>query len=267
MSLGHIGHESSLVRDFGPEVHESIIDSLVSILTSDKVFDEFSIIFDGTPKTGGLEAEAITFVLVTKDHEIIHLLVRARLFSQKLNGEELAAHVVEAIERRCKKNHKDWMASANDSAATNFNALRRIIDPEFGDEANYRADAKPTKTPCCSHSLSNTCKLSLGTKGAANFAHFFRKSWNPVINHPGEARKNASPELFGGKPVVIGGGVRFGVHYEQAAQLAEAGLPRVVEFAKMCAENGYSEASSKSLLDSFDPGMYLLRNFSFRASN
>ena len=137
--------------------------------------------------------------------------------------------------------------------------MNRIVDFHLGDKANYREDAKPSKTPCCSHTLNNGGKRTLSAKGAAKKAHNFRKKANPMFIHPGEARKNASIELHDGKPVVVAGGVRFFVEFEQLAQLDTAGLLNVVNFAKKCARLGHSEASSKSLVDAFDPGKCLLQ--------
>ena len=160
-------------------------------------YREFSITFDGTPAFA--EAEAVIIRVVTTDFEVLELLVKCNLFKHKLDGVQLANHIVSTIIERCGKELKDWVCAQQDRASTNKKALR-LIEDKF-------ANVKLAKNYCCSHTLSNAGKEMMGPTGSAKYAEHFRKLFQQIIQHPGKARDHTS-RVFG-EQVLDAGGVRF----------------------------------------------------------
>ena len=69
------------------------------ILSGNRVYDEFGVTFDITPSFE--EAEAIVVRAVTKDWEVIELLVRCGMYEHKLSSDQLSSHIINAITVRC----------------------------------------------------------------------------------------------------------------------------------------------------------------------
>lgn len=94
-SLGNCG---DLVNMCSASLLVSLLDRVRCIACGDEAFNEYSITFDGTPSFA--EAEAIVLRFVTKDYNVIELLVKCSLFKKKLNAQELGSHVVDTIVNR-----------------------------------------------------------------------------------------------------------------------------------------------------------------------
>ena len=211
------------------------------ILSGNGVYDEFGVTFDGTPSFE--EAEAIIVRVVTKDWEILEILVRCGLYERKLSATELSSHIIEAITVRAGLHLNNWMSTHQDRAKVNVTALK-IICAEF-------PEANPAKGFCCTHTISNSGKKAIGNNGSASFAELFRKSWQFVINTPGKARGRYA-ELFGSAPTTAGG-VRFFVKYEQIAELFEATPESIMKIVAWCVEHKVSDLSAKNMMLRFNP--------------
>ena len=77
------GDINDLARTHGKQALQKCFDDINSILSIS--FSQIGLIFDGTPTFA--DAEAIKVRVVTRDYEIIELLVRVSLYALKLNGE------------------------------------------------------------------------------------------------------------------------------------------------------------------------------------
>ena len=104
------------------------------------------------------------------------------------------------------------MSTHQDSAIVNKSAISTIFT-EF-------PEAKPARTYCCTHTISNAGKKAIGIDASAYFSELFRKYWQALINNPGKARGRYA-ELFGSASTTDGG-VRFFLKYDQIAELFEA---------------------------------------------
>ena len=105
---------------------ESLHNQVVQILGG--VYPDRGATFDGTPNIG--EVEAIIVTTVTKDWEIIQLLVKAGIYKKKLSGEELASHVIDVMKNCTGRALKYWVATHQDHVSTNKAALKVIEDTE-----------------------------------------------------------------------------------------------------------------------------------------
>ena len=180
---------------------------------------------------------------VTKNWEVIELLVRCSLFKNKLNSETLANHILDTIVNRVGLELKNWLCTQQDRAQTNKSCLRLI--------SKSCSDAQPTKNYCCSHGLSNCGKRVTGTKRSAQFAEKFRQQWQKVILHPGKAQQKAK-SIFKEAPLTAGG-VRIFVKFEQIHQISKVGVDTIMEqIIPWCISNKVSEDSSRNLNKMFN---------------
>jgi len=235
------GDGSDVVSLAAGPLLETLVLRIRQILSGEGCYDEFGVTFDGTPSFA--EAEAIVFRVVTKDWEVVEILVRCGLYRKKLDKEELSSHIIDAITTRAALQLTNWMSTHQDRARVNKGAL--------GEVKRKFPDATPAENYCTTHTVNNAGKKAMGDEGVATFAHLFRKSWQAVINTPGKARGRFA-ELFGKSPTTASG-VRFFVRYEQVAELFEATPERIMEIVRWCIENKVSELSAKSMMLKFDP--------------
>ena len=237
-----IGDASDLVRRYAGPVLATLIDRISSIVGGDGVFDEFSLTFDGTPAWA--EAEAIIVTVVTKNGEIIHILIRCGTFEKKLNNEQLKQHLMESMER-VGLDPKNWLSSQQDRASVNQACIKRVHAEES------KRGCRPAVNSCTSHTLSNGGKKVLDSNGSARDAHDLGKSWMALYKHPGGARDIIKKE-YGESPISTGG-VRFFNKFEQQVQMHMHGVRKCVEIAQTCVKNKFSEESAKSFLLKFNP--------------
>ena len=143
-----LGSRTDIVTAFSKPILNSLIQRIRSILCGGGCFPEYSVIFDGTPSFA--EAEAVVIRCVTKNWEVIELLVRCSLFKNKLNSETLANHILDTIVNRVDLKLKNWLCTQQGRAQINKSCLRLIL--------KSCSDAQPTKNYYCSHGLSNCGK-------------------------------------------------------------------------------------------------------------
>lgn len=233
---------SDAVRLIAGPVLKTLVQRICQILSGDGCYDEFGCTFDGTPSFA--EAEAITIRIVTKDWEVIELLVRCGLYKRKLDSSALTSHIIDTITKRAGLSLENWMSTHQDRARVNISAIDGIY-------AGF-PQARPAKNFCCTHTISNAGKKAIGGEGSATYAELFRKNWQAVINHPGKARGRFA-EIFGNAPSTASG-VRFFVKYEQLAELFQSTPDRIMkEVIAWCVDRNVSETSSKAMMSTFNP--------------
>ena len=140
VSIGHISH---LADDVVPIVHEEDLQFLRTILLPrlkegdkrrekdeidhrDKIlaYENYSIIFDGTPTFA--EFEAVMIRIVLRYGQVLTLLVRCKLLQKHSSGNELAHHILEKIEKTIGLSMSKCRVIMCDLASTNKKALRLI---------------------------------------------------------------------------------------------------------------------------------------------
>ena len=143
--------------------------------------------------------------------DILNLQIRCALFKKKLNGNQLANHILESIEVRLQLDMTMCRAIMCDRAATNKNALREL-EERYGDIRNS-IDQRLSilRVYCISHTLSNAGK-QIYSKEVTPFIDSFIKIWQKVIQYPGNAGDLARENIH--KAIKEAGGVRFYTHYE-----------------------------------------------------
>ena len=237
-----LGNRSDFVSLAAPALHKALTQRIQNILGGAGCYDEFAVTFDGTPSFA--EAEAIVVRIVSKDWDVIELLVRCGLYAKKLDANELKSHLIDTITNRVGLELKHWLSTHQDRAKTNKAALKKVWDEE--------TDAKPAENDCCSHTISNAGKQTLGDKGKGAFAESFRKMFQAIINQPGVARNRASEVM--GETVKRAGGVRFFQKLEQVMQINDCTPEKVIdEIVKHCIEKKASPESAAKMLHEFDP--------------
>ena len=107
---------------------------------------------------------------------------------------------------------KDARVAMCDRASTNKKALDDLRSIHAVTIADFF---------CFSHTFSNVGKKMTDSKDSSFFSSF-RKQWQAVIQYNGEARSLAKREFK--TAVLVAGGVRFYVHYEQIVQIVDYGL-------------------------------------------
>lgn len=237
-----LGNRSDFVALTAPALRTAIIKQIRDIVGGNGSFDEYAVTFDGTPSFA--EAEAVVVRVVTKDWNVIEILVRCGLYGKKLNSDELKSHVIDTITNQVGLKLKNWLSTHQDRAKTNTAAIRLVYEEE--------EDANPAKNDCCSHTISNAGKKTLGDDGKASYAERYRKMVQAIINHPGKARDRASEVME--ETVKRSGGVRFFQKWEQIAQNHEFTPERVLsEIVQHCIDNQYSPESAMKMMREFDP--------------
>lgn len=233
-----LGYATDLPRSYAETVLGQLIKEIRDL--SLNCFPEYGIIFDGTPSFA--EAEAIKLRFVTYEYEIVEVLVRVALFEKKLNGDNIASHLLETIMLRLGLRLEDWYTSQQDRASTNSAAIKKIKE--------MHKNATPTENYCNTHTLSNAGNVLIKMENIPNCFNF-RKRYQKIIQYPGKA-KDLAKRCY--KTTVCGGsGVRFFLHYEQITQIVTYGLENVIKnIARVSAENKWSEKSSKKILKEFD---------------
>ena len=235
-----VGHTTDLTRNYIGMIMATIKEDTRKIL-NDGSYPEFSLTFDGTPAFA--EAEAIIIRVVTKEYKILELLVKCNLFKEKLNGVQLANHIVSTIKSRLGKDLKDWIASQQDRASTNKAALTHL--------KKLLADIQISINFCCSHTLNNAGKKMIGKDGSAPYAEEFRKIFQNVIQYPGKARDCAT-KVFG-ENVLHAGGVRFFLKYEQVNQIATQGVDKIMsDVLPTCKLHGWSQVSTDKIMTEYN---------------
>lgn len=121
------------LNDRLPDLEEMHLDKIREILMTS--FPQYGLGIDGSPVFA--EAECVTVRVVHKEtFRIIELLIHLGLYAESLDGEAIAQHVVDTLERmkvtdddgsvKFQMKAKDWIAVNLDRAATNVKALRLI---------------------------------------------------------------------------------------------------------------------------------------------
>ena len=135
---------------------------------------------------------------------------------------------------------KDARVAMCDRASTNKKALDDLRSIHAVTIADFF---------CFSHTFSNVGKKMTDSKNSS-FISSFRKQWQAVIQYNGEAQSLAKREFK--TAVLVAGGVRFYVHYEQIVQIVDYGLEKIINnIISVCIDSGYSKSSSESLMALF----------------
>jgi hypothetical protein len=117
-----IGSALDLPRTVGSALYEEEMQKLRDIMS--KCFPQFGTISDGTPV--GAEAEAVKIRMVTRDFQIIEVLVSVNLFKFKLTGVSIGNNLLNVIRVKCGLDPADWRTATMDRASTNGKAVAEI---------------------------------------------------------------------------------------------------------------------------------------------
>ena len=238
-SKKNLGHKTDLVRQYIGAALNTVIDDLKKFLHH-HCFEEYAIVFDGSPSFA--EAECINIRIVSKKWEIYDFVVCLNLYAKKLCSEELARHIVDNVKKRLELELKNWLVSHQDRANTNKASLDQI-------ETTYR-DARPTRSWCCAHTLSNTGKRITESDNGAVFAEMFRKMWQKVVQYAGKGRDYAKSVFK--EPVCLSHGVRFFVKFEQICQISRQGPDIIIrDILPYLQNHGWSDKSTNKMLAKF----------------
>ena len=172
-----LGNAKDLARMYAKPVRKAIFDDIKVLLT--RCRPQFSISLDGTPSFA--EAECIMLRVVTRNLQIVELVVRIALFRNKIDANELANHIIKTINLTLGLHMTDWLSVQLDRASTNKAAVSRIKD-------KYTT-SKPATNFCASHGLNNAGKKFVES---TKYAEHFRKLWQAIIQYPGKARSFAA---------------------------------------------------------------------------
>jgi len=157
-----------------------------------------------------------------------------------LSGLNLARHIFDTVTTRLGLDMKDARVAMCDRASTNKKALNDLRTIHAVTIADFF---------CFSHTFSNAGKQMTDSKNSS-FISAFRKQWQSVVQYNGEARSLSKREFK--TAVLVAGGVRFYVHYEQIVQIVDYGLEKIINnIISVCIDRGYSKASSETLNASF----------------
>ena len=129
-----------------------------------------SIIFDGTTRLG--EAMAIVIRFISDDWQIQQRLVRVRMLSKSLSGEEIARELISVLSVSYSIRPDDLLGAMRDRAACNGVAMRtsKIIYPLLLDIG------------CFSHTIDNA-----GTKFEVPILSEFITTWISLFSHSPKA--------------------------------------------------------------------------------
>ena len=209
------------------DIHREDIEDLIK-----KCYGEFGLIMDGTPLFA--EAECVVVRLVHQESfEIVELVIHLGLYSEALNGEAIAAHIMEAL-KRYSLDMKKWRTAMMDRASTNKRAMT-VIGEEKG--------IKPLSVYCISHGYSGC-----GKKHGMTVGRRVNKSLTKMVMHSMCKARTFFTDKFKEAPKK-NGGVRWGIELELTEQVNRIGLETLVEeYVKPCAKNKWSEKSAKKVL-------------------
>ena len=110
------------------------------------------------------------------------------------------------------------------------------------------ANVQPFEVYCTSHGLNNAGKK---LKGAAPYAEYFRKLWQPIVQYRGKARDYT--RLKFNEKVNLSAGVRFFVQFEQIKQVSKHGLKVAIidDIVPKCIDEKWSENSAIRMNEEF----------------
>jgi hypothetical protein len=208
-------------------------------------YPEYSLIVDGSPLFA--EAVAMKIRLVHKaSFKIVELLVKCKLYTTGLNGENTAGEILEVLEEDIKLPIENWVAFMMDRASTNVNAIKIVRE---------RTKSNPHAAPCCAHGMSNTGKEMRYPHGKellnlVGMIVKFSLSKSRVEFH----------SMFH-EQALRGGGVRWYLFYERAKQIVQLGMQPLSEFVDSCVAKGYSKESSKKLREKLDDTEFVATAF------
>ena len=200
------------------------------------------------------ECEAVVLRLVhKKTWHIIELVIHLRLYAESLNGEAIAAHILESI-AEYDLDVKNWRCTMLDRASTNKGSLNLICE---------KKGVKPLAAFCISHGYSGCGKkheMTIGKRVLKNFTkmvqhqmckgkficnHYYCLIIIIVLNIINVSlARNLHSSVYGESPKK-GGGVRWGIELEHAAQVNRLGVEDMMEkYVRPCFNNDWSKKSS-----------------------
>ena len=213
-----------------PDVHKYHLGQISG--TYSACFPQFGIIFDGSPFFA--EAECVVARMVTKDWEIIEILVHLGLYENSLDSDDIVSHVKTSIEKRLGADPKYWRTTMMDRASANKSAMEKV---------KTELNASPLPVPCLSHGLSGNAKKFKYEGGKTTL-----KGLTKMAKHKLCKARTRFRQVFLVSPIITRG-VRWGVEYEHCDQTNKFGLRRILnEYVSVCANNKWSEESAKGLL-------------------
>ena len=232
----NVGWARDLARGYAKHVKEGLVLEVKDLLG--KSYKQFSISLDGTPSFA--EAECVILRVVTKDLQIVEIVVRLALFEKKINSDALANHILKTIRVRLNLEVDNWMAVQLDRASTNKAAVRKLMATNL--------NINPSTNYCCSHGLNNVGKKF---SESCKYADMFRRHYQAIIQYQGKARDYAT-SLFQ-TSVVTSHGVRFFQKLEQILQCFNNGLKEKIidDLVPYCLDNKVSEGSARILHNEF----------------
>lgn len=207
-----VGCAKDLPRTVGSALTKALVSKLCWLI--DQCYPHFGVIADGSPL--GVNAEAIIIRLLRmKDHQILDLLVSVRLFEGSLTGANIASNVLSVL-RSFDLDPIHWRSVMMDRASPNMKAISEILRlcPQY----------KPSLFPCLSHTFSLPGKEFTKT---CSILHQFRKGYNGSIMFRGKLYALLKT-CWKGVTIVVAGGVRWYVEWEQIAQMDQMGIIRLV---------------------------------------
>ena len=221
-----IGTANDLPRLVGSALRSAQLKKMKWIMT--QCYKEFGTIADGSPL--GANAEALMVRMVRRsDHQVVEMLISLTLFKNSLNGDAIAHHILQSL-RSFELNPEDWRPSILDRAATNQKAMTSI---------RRTTHYKPTNSPCISHTTSLPGKEF---KEKCRILHNFRKGYNSAIMFRGKLYNLAKEQWD--VTLVIAGGVRWYLEWEQIAQMDAIGIQKIArEFIALGEERKLSVKS------------------------
>jgi hypothetical protein len=208
-------------------------------------YPEYSLIVDGSPLFA--EAVAVKIRLVHKSSfKIVELLVKCKLYTTGLNGENTAGEILEVLEEDIKLPIEHWVAFMMDRASTNVNAIKIVRE---------RTKSNPHAAPCCAHGMSNTGKEIKYPHGKE-----LLNLVGLIVKFSLSKSRVEFLRLFH-EQALRGGGVRWYLFYERAKQIVQIGMQPLSDFVDSCVAKGYSKESSKKLREKLDDFEFVANAF------
>ena len=226
---GWAGQSGGTERQMGNywEIHHQLWTDHLKEFVRTGMFPEFGIMVDGTPTFAS--AEAFKLRAVTKEWEIVEVLLRVSLLAKGPNAEGLAANIEDVMEEFGLP-IGNLRTAMKDRAATNQAALNLLY---------AKHDVNPFAADCLAHTNSHVPAKNITPEYAQP-----QKQWNKAIMHGGNCPLQFR-EIFGEMPKKARG-VRFYVEWEQGVQLHKVGLSRLnAEVVQPCIEKKWAEKSNK----------------------
>ena len=199
-------------------------------------YDEYALSLDGSPFFA--EVECIVIRVVHKTTNKIHeFVIRLSMFTDSLDGETLAVHIVDTLKSLgLKLNH--WYATSVDRAATNKKAVHVITRDYY---------LVPFLSFCIPRGLSNC-----GKKGEMTCGKVAARNAAAMVKFKLCRARSLYRETFNESARTISG-VRWGQLHELLEQMNRIGLVRLRnEWASVCAEKKWSVNTARKFLDSTD---------------